>query len=83
MKETTSKTLLNSKSGAVAENFKGTQQCKFHSLFTVKLPLSPQGTKLSQDKKNFLPHSTCRSGKMMLKTLKKDRETQRGETEGH
>lgn len=83
MKETTCKTLLNSKPDTVAENFKGTQQCKFHSLFMVKLPLSPQGTKLSQDKKIFLPHPTCRSGKMMLKNLKKDRETQTGETEGH
>lgn len=81
MKEITRKILLSSKPGA--ENFKGTQQCKFHSLSTVKFPLSPQGAKLSQDKNIVLPHPTCRSAKMTLKTLKKDRETQTEEREGH
>lgn len=70
MKETACKILLNSKPGT--ENFKGPQQCKLHSLFTVKLPLSPEGAKLSQDKNIVLLHPTYRSGKMTLKTLKKD-----------
>lgn len=83
MKETTCKTSLNSKPGTVAENFKGTQQYKFHSPFTVKLPLSPQGAKLSQDKNIVLPHPSCRTGKIMLKTLKKDRDTPTEEREGH
>lgn len=75
MKETTCKILLSSKPGA--EYFKGTQQCKFHSLSTVKLPLSPQGAKLSQDKNIVLPHPTCRSEKMKLKTPKTERHKQK------
>lgn len=69
MKEIICKTLLNSKPGAMAESFEGTQvKCKFHFFFTVKHTLSPQGAKLSQDKNIVLPHPTWRSGKMMLKT---------------
>lgn len=56
----------------MAENFKGTQQYKFHSLFTVKLPFSPQGAKLSQDKNIVLPHPSCGTGKIILETLKKE-----------
>lgn len=79
MKETTLKTSMSSKPGPVAEHFKSTQQCKFHSLFTVKLPSSPLGTELSQDNKIVLLHPTCGSGKRRLRTLKRDRDTNRRE----